>query len=334
MMLTTKETKDLLLMYQRDALKTALRTDYGKDLLIRACGLIGEWGEYLRAGAVTRGEELADCFWYAAAIADLVGVSIADFVISPTITKPDVDMTTCAIAACAEYAKKVGGHGRDKPLTDLTRHLGDVVNQLVAFAHVLGPNVTLPEILAANIAKLRARHAQAGAGGFDPNYGKPLTSPSVGADGTVSKLSLAPPLPEGELPEVPGGVPFGFVMLADAEYAHLQDLARTGQVCVENHHPAITSIGPITITGGPLTQEQIDGIMSQPRMPVTHAPDLEGLARRESMPELSPASSHTSPAEREHFEPAPTPARECDHCGAPTVDQAIYCPECKAAGKI
>ncbi len=188
--MTLDALKDLLRKYQIDALKTALTTpDTGKDLMTRTNGLAGEWGEFLAEpegmpltvnGAVTsRGGELADVFWYAAAIAEVCGVQLADYALRTDYATAHSSLPmaerfcTIAIGGVCEYAKKVGGHGREKPVSDMTKHLRRVLQVIVDLA-----GADLPLLLAGNVAKLRARHANAGPGGFDPNYGKPL--PRVG----------------------------------------------------------------------------------------------------------------------------------------------------------
>lgn len=167
------ELKALLSRYQIDAMRTSLKTEPRMDLLIRACGLAGEWGEYQAALYADRAdwlehrdEELGDVFWYIAAVADIKGLKLSEL----TISDRAVPLRSCAeyVGAVCEYAKKTAGHGRDKPIEDLITPLSMLLSKCVITA-----SYDLPSILAANVAKLRARHANAGPGGFDPGYGVP-----------------------------------------------------------------------------------------------------------------------------------------------------------------
>lgn len=176
------ELHALLTQYQRDALRTALKTETSRDLLIRTCGLAGEWGEFLAetidetSDPKKCGEELADCFWYMASIAEVAGFQLADLIMLNAYNEPLSSIrVTIEIGKVAEYVKKTAGHGREKPIEDLTVPLSKILHSLIFKARD-----GLPEILAANVAKLRARHANAGPGGFDPNYGKPAAPQGCG----------------------------------------------------------------------------------------------------------------------------------------------------------
>lgn len=180
--LTHAELSNLLGQYQRDAMKTALRTEPNRDLLIRANGLAGEFGELLTASyngasAAEIDSEIADVVWYIAAVADVLGVDLGSkrfgdcigrhprFFDTPLIDEHHVIGVVCAIGVVCEFAKKTAGHGREKPIEPVLEALGHI------FFEVVERVEDLPALLAANISKLRARHANAGPGGFDPNYG-------------------------------------------------------------------------------------------------------------------------------------------------------------------
>lgn len=185
---------DLFTKYQRDAMATALVTEKSKDLLIRSCGLAGEFGEMQAAQKFEewRGE-MADVAWYAASIAQVLGFSIGDrdFValIGTTERAKNLyfdDPNECdrpamsgwqGVAYVCEWAKKVAGHGRDKPIEPLKEALAHVLYVAITdcqwWVGCLEALARVGEDLAANVAKLRKRHADAGPGGFDPNYGKP-----------------------------------------------------------------------------------------------------------------------------------------------------------------
>lgn len=253
-MLTLDALKDLLRKYQIDALKTALTTEKGKDLLIRSNGLAGEWGEYLAEpegmplviGGVptSKGGELADVLWYAAAVADVCGVQLADLAIvgSPSNSPERAERyCTIAIAGVCEYAKKVGGHGRDKPVSDMTKHLRRALEILTQIARD-----DLPELLAANVAKLRARHAAAGPGGFDPNYGKPVPQGVLEVEGSTAARMRA----IGEhLRANPGclGAPVGVALEASTPIPGTDPQLHSVTVLIPA--PAI-NVGPIEITCG------------------------------------------------------------------------------------
>lgn len=183
--MNTAELGHLLRNYQRDAMRTALVTEPSKDLLIRTCGLVGEFGEFFDEPSA---EELGDLIWYIAAVCDTAGLNIADLVEgNPLLIKildqyadpefiasmgPRALLSVCRVA---EYVKKTAGHGRDLPRTKLTDPLRVVLAFSVACAADFDTSEGegLPALLAANVAKLRARHANAGPAGFDPTYGQP-----------------------------------------------------------------------------------------------------------------------------------------------------------------
>lgn len=188
-MLSKNELSQLLKRYEQDAMATALTTERNKDLLIRACGLAGEFGEYV-SSTYNRDEEGADVFWYGASIAKVLGFSLGgseflDQFFAHRAEGRSSEATTrgfLAVARVCEFAKKVGGHGRDKPIGPVIADVAYVLAMVSRYWN--GPE--LSAALAANIAKLRARHANAGPGGFDPNYGKPafirVECPACGPD--------------------------------------------------------------------------------------------------------------------------------------------------------
>lgn len=182
------ELSALLGKYQKDAMETSLVTEPRKDLLIRSCGLVGEFGELISVQtADDEHSERGDVLWYVMADLDVLKMNAgsplfinsihpqAEFYDFPDQAEkgqhyaggvPEFRSVIRALAYVAEFAKKVGGHGRDKPIEKTIRALGHITYWVI---RNLNSN-DLASILAGNISKLRARHSS---GKFDPNYGKP-----------------------------------------------------------------------------------------------------------------------------------------------------------------
>lgn len=131
-----------------------------------ALGLVGEAIEVLDVVTGLDHEEivgeLGDVAWYAAALADCLGVRLREAQFSAgrwyeTNVAAAIGLACCA-GEIAEHAKKVWGHGHplathEPMLVDL---LIDVLDTLRELAEGFG--TTLECVLDANVAKLRARY--------------------------------------------------------------------------------------------------------------------------------------------------------------------------------
>lgn len=162
--MTPDKFEALLNNYQTDAVKTALVTTPDKDLLIAACGLVGEYGEFTASRHETHEtwkRELGDVFWYVARIADLMNLQLGRLTWLPAFANPDSGFNDSLVfGEICEYAKKTAGHGKymTKPIVAMSQLLG----YLTRFA-----GDDLEEVLKGNIEKLKARHPS---GSFSNDY--------------------------------------------------------------------------------------------------------------------------------------------------------------------
>lgn len=159
---TYDKLEALLNNYQTDAVKTALVTTPDKDLLIAACGMVGEYGELLRAKRDEIDKELGDVFWYVARLADLMNLQLGRLTWLPAFEEGktgDVEAVQVLGEIC-EYTKKTAGHGKymTKPIVAMSQLLGHLVE--CTGSH-------LEEVLKGNIEKLKARHPS---GSFSNDY--------------------------------------------------------------------------------------------------------------------------------------------------------------------
>jgi NTP pyrophosphatase (non-canonical NTP hydrolase) len=134
--------------YQAAAART-LPTDLsGRDRLsMLALGVVGEWAEYQAAkDTPTESEEAGDVLWYIAGLCTVLRVDLADLASYRVAPAPAMD----ALGDVCEPIKKHLYHGKD---LDKARVLGGCCRLYRDIARRL----MLPDVMAANVAKLQAR---------------------------------------------------------------------------------------------------------------------------------------------------------------------------------
>lgn len=156
--------------YQKGCARTMnLELSEQDAILNYVLGMAGEMGELASLGdahAEKRFMELGDCFWYAAALAKTLGVPFSAIsYATPHYTYSSKVLTTVKdvihrglVLACVtlDELKKVRFHKAPYSPETLRTFLDEYVQVLFSVAYIFGYKV--PDILAANIVKLRVRY--------------------------------------------------------------------------------------------------------------------------------------------------------------------------------
>jgi NTP pyrophosphatase (non-canonical NTP hydrolase) len=134
--------------YQAAAARTLPANLSDRDRLsMLALGVVGEWGEYQAAkDTSTESEEAGDVLWYIAGLCTVLGVDLADLTLYRVATAPAMD----ALGDVCEPIKKHLYHGKDLDKARVLRGCARLYMGIV-YSHNIG------EVLAANVAKLKAR---------------------------------------------------------------------------------------------------------------------------------------------------------------------------------
>ncbi len=135
-------------------------------------GLAGELGELnaqmrvaMHTSATDREEriieEAGDVLWYAVALCSEVGAMVPELHPYPVVSRGD----WADLGVLAEHLKKWSFHGRDLDPERITALVGKITRAALYRASTV-VDATVAEIMAANVAKLKARHPS----GFSTAY--------------------------------------------------------------------------------------------------------------------------------------------------------------------
>lgn len=159
--------------YQKEARKTAIYPNLGKNLHYPALGICGEWGEFcgklLLDNQTLRQKknkealliELGDMLWYVANLATEIEISLESIILADRVFKLERPFQEMAevIGKIAEIVKKTERDNQGR-LTDIARefvtaNLVQVLRFIGYFASELGSS--LEKVAEANIKKLTSR---------------------------------------------------------------------------------------------------------------------------------------------------------------------------------